>query len=367
MNQDLPLRSFEVEGYRGIRHLRLPELARVNLFVGTNNVGKSSLLEAIRMGLQENPSSVAALIYEAVREHTDFSPRLNGSDNEPVLDPIEIESVLAAVESLFSGGFEGPVKLPIRIAGMRRGGRIEVYGPRAQVPGDLDLFGDQSEVFFGPRSRLLTVRTPSETRDIPLRLFIGTVPVRFRHRGDTLRIPAAGLGAQEIREWWDQLAVLGAETLVEDAMRSIWPSFERAVSAGDRARRSVFVKLERISRPVPLQSLGDGMQRVFSIAVALALTSGGALVVDEVENGLHHTAQQEVWDAIFLLAQRLNVQVFATTHSWEAVVAFQRAANRSPETGILYRLEREEDGRLYAERYTEQEVAVAADHDVEVR
>jgi hypothetical protein len=77
--------------------------------------------------------------------------------------------------------------------------------------------------------------------------------------------------------------------------------------------------------------------------------------------------QWEVWDGIFALAAELDVQVFASTHSWDAVVGFQYAANRSPDLGILYRLEREPEGELYAERYTEEDVAIAAEQQIEVR
>jgi predicted ATPase len=113
--------------------------------------------------------------------------------------------------------------------------------------------------------------------------------------------------------------------------------------------------------------MGDGTYRVFGLALALVRASGGVLLIDEVENGLHHSVQEEVWRALFSLSVRLDVQVFATTHSWDAVVGFQAAANQSSTKGMLYRLEREPDGGIYAERYTEEEVAVAADHQIEVR
>ncbi len=372
MNPDeLPLRDLTVEGYRGIRHLRLPELGRVNLFVGKNNAGKTSLLEAIRLVLEEDASAVSAAIYDAVRAHTNFYPRPQSTSGYVDLDAEEIGGVVAAVESLFFGGLQESPTEPIRISAAGQKRSVAIHGPRSRDPIVLNDSADAG-LFMGPESRLLTIDarrdlTRSDTRDIPLRLFLGHVPIRFRARGDTLHIPAGGLDAGDAREWWDRLAVTGDVALVEDAMRTIWPAFERALSAGDNGRRSVFIKLRDESRVVPLQSLGDGVQRVFALAVALALASGGALTVDEVENGLHHTAQLEVWNSVFLLAEKLNVQVFATTHNWEAVVAFQDAANRSPARGMLYRLEREEDGRIYAERYTEHDVAVAAEHQVEVR
>ncbi len=180
-------------------------------------------------------------------------------------------------------------------------------------------------------------------------------------------VPAGGLGTTLTRQRWDRVALAGRSELVENAMRSLLPNLSRVLTAGESRRRSIFVKLEDVDRAVPLQSLGDGVSRVFSIAVALVLAADGTLLVDEVENGLHHSVQHEVWESVFRIAEDLNVQVFATTHSWDAVVAFQAAANRSAAKGMLYRLESEPDGSIYVERYTERDVAVAAEHQVEVR
>jgi recombinational DNA repair ATPase RecF len=62
MSDELPLQSFEVYGYRGIRHLTLPRLGHVNLFVGLNNAGKTSLLEAVHLYTSKAPRVVLASI-----------------------------------------------------------------------------------------------------------------------------------------------------------------------------------------------------------------------------------------------------------------------------------------------------------------
>jgi AAA15 family ATPase/GTPase len=166
---------------------------------------------------------------------------------------------------------------------------------------------------------------------------------------------------------WDNVAVLGQESLVEDALRVIVPQLERIILVGESRSRNVLCKLKGVARPVPIKAMGDGANRIFALAVALAQTPGGALLIDEVENGLHYSVQAEVWEAIFSIASAVNVQVFATTHSWESVVAFQYAANRSSADGMLYRLDRERDGEVHAVRYTEEEVAIAAEQQIEVR
>jgi predicted ATP-dependent endonuclease of OLD family len=82
---------------------------------------------------------------------------------------------------------------------------------------------------------------------------------------------------------------------------------------------------------------------------------------------LYYGVQDEVWDVVFALAERLRVQVFATTHSWDCIVGFQSAARRNDARGMLYRLDRGDDDRIQTTTYTEADVAIAAEQLIEVR
>ena len=90
-------------------------------------------------------------------------------------------------------------------------------------------------------------------------------------------------------------------------------------------------------------------------------------MIDEVENGLHYSVQPEFWRMVMQTAQANNVQVFATTHSWDCVSGFARAALESVDAeGLLYRLSRRR-GYLQAVDYPEEELKIAADQHIEVR
>ena len=71
--------------------------------------------------------------------------------------------------------------------------------------------------------------------------------------------------------------------------------------------------------PVTIRSLGDGAVRAFATALALANSTNGFLLIDEAENGIHHSVQPKFWNMVLQTAQRNNVQVVATTHSWDCV------------------------------------------------
>ncbi|MGL5095062.1 MAG: AAA family ATPase, partial [Planctomycetia bacterium] len=79
------LRSFNIEGFRAFRRLQVPKLGRVNLIVGKNNVGKTMLLEALRLyAVGGNPMAIRKLLME--RDEVYFRPSNSGiSQGEPLL------------------------------------------------------------------------------------------------------------------------------------------------------------------------------------------------------------------------------------------------------------------------------------------
>ena len=70
---------------------------------------------------------------------------------------------------------------------------------------------------------------------------------------------------------------------------------------------------------------------MFGIALALANSREGFLLIDEVENGLHYSVQSDFWKMVLQAARDNDVQVLATTHSWDVVEGFTKAATEMEE------------------------------------
>ena len=131
--------------------------------------------------------------------------------------------------------------------------------------------------------------------------------------------------------------------------------------------RVPIVRIKDIDEPLPLRSLGDGVQRILGIALALVNATDGILLIDEIENGIHYSVQPELWQLIFQLARRLNVQVFATTHSWDCIEGFQKAAQEDKqEDGMLIRLSLKKD-EVVATLFDERKLGIATREQIEVR
>ena len=97
---------------------------------------------------------------------------------------------------------------------------------------------------------------------------------------------------------------------------------------------------------VPINMVGEGINRLLSIILAIYATSNGVVLFDEVENGFHYSALEFLWEAIFQAATEFNVQVFATTHSFENIKAYSSAYEKlgtNRDDMRLFRLEKEKE------------------------
>jgi hypothetical protein len=122
-----------------------------------------------------------------------------------------------------------------------------------------------------------------------------------------------------------------------------------------------------LARKLPVGLMGDDLARLASLLLRLVMVRHGVLLIDEIENGFHHSVMRTVWSALGTAAQRCEVQVFAATHSWECIQAAHEAfATSEPYDLRFHRLERVGD-RIIAVTFDQNMLETAAATDLEVR
>lgn len=182
-------------------------------------------------------------------------------------------------------------------------------------------------------------------------------------------VGSKGLEDSLIQEYWSRIALSVSEDRLVECLRLIEPGVERVTlvpTVEDGRDWAPFLRLKGEEQPVFLGSLGDGMHRVFHLALGLLNASDGLLLIDEFENGLHYSVQTEIWRFIFRIAEKYNVQVFATTHSSDCVKAFEAAAIETEEEGVLVYLGREGNS-IVAREFDEDRLETAVEMGLELR
>ncbi len=169
---------------------------------------------------------------------------------------------------------------------------------------------------------------------------------------------------------WDQITLTEKEIFVIEALQIIEPAIQRIAFIGETSnKRTPVVKVKDYEKVVPLKSMGDGINRILSIILSAVNCENGYLLIDEFENGLHFSVQEQLWKVLIHLSSVLNIQVFATTHSNDCIDGFENAIQNSNDSsiGVLYRLEKDKETGIKAVKFDLDEVKIATDENIEIR
>lgn len=366
------IKNLQISNFRGFRYLRAEELGRVNLLVGTNNSGKTSVLEAIEL-LASN-GDPGTIIGSLERRSEIREPRSGTSDSRRT----------ATIAHLFTG-HRLDLGSEILIEGERRAGAeqslrltVEAQPEEDADVEQVDLFKDE-EANDGPL-RLRIRNSNTSAKSVPL--VDGGIDIRYRRRWDLpskegsispIFIPTTALSSREVKQLFDQTVLTPEEDLVIEALRSIEPTVQRLASVSSARtpyrsadRSGIVAKLENVDERIPIGSLGEGMWRLLSLALALVEAEGSTLLVDEIDTGFHFTVMERMWKLVYETAERLDVQVFATSHSsdcWMSLAGLAQSLGEEASVSI-HRVEKNEKSTVV---FTPQEMAVAAERGIEVR
>lgn len=356
-NQPLHLPSLVIKNFRGIDELTIPRLGRVTLLAGKNGVGKTTVLDAVRVYAGRGLLSVLGDVLSK-RGDTLLQTDATGGQNT-VLDWY----------ALFTGRRNSP-EIAISIGSLATSDVL-----RIGWHSDVKLQSDQPTML--QPDEFSSVGRPS------LEVRLGGSIIYPPYASDVAPAPPAipcnvlgpnGPSDDTVERYWSEVALTSHEDLALEAINLITDArVERVAALGPLTSsdtiqpRRMMAKVTGRDYQVPLRSLGDGALRTYAVALALAKSANGFLLIDEAENGIHHSIQPKFWKMVLQTAQRNNVQVIATTHSWDCVTGFAQAANELEDVeGLLVRIERPPAG-LRAITYDESRLENISKSGIEVR
>lgn len=383
------LNSIKIEKYKLLEDFEVNRLGRVNLIVGKNNSGKSTVLECLRI-LASN--GVPNVINEIVDKHDDILLLQNRTSFE--------EESIYIYEGLFTDRIFPNDGSPIYIGNIEMDNYIKIN--RLYYQDTEEEAKDEKGNIFQTRNRkfysLSEVTEESnfdqtiaiESSQNPERpLFLSSSDRIFPRRRPTYYsdmikpdpisyIPTQFLSMDLLASLWDKAVLTPYFENVKKFLKIISDDFEDvAFIKVPRSRkpqeieRTGIIKLKNMTKPIPLNGMGDGILRILQLVLGIFPASNGFLLIDEFENGLHYSVQEQVWRLIFQLSKELNIQVFATTHSRDCIEAFSRAANDSEESALLLRIgksvKKENYGKIIATLFEKNSLNNLTHSDVELR
>ncbi|MEZ4514767.1 MAG: AAA family ATPase [Chloroflexota bacterium] len=337
------LQNLEIQNYRLFQNLKIEDFARVNLIVGKNNVGKSSLLEALHLLLSQK-SPMAALDFLETRE--------NFSSKAP--SPHRSEYELSTL--YFGHGAVGTSPIRLYATGQSSMSLEIQRKPEANRADFIYGNGQSTQI------SLILQKDGTRVSSSNMKATSLTLP-------NSTYVTTKGFDYNFLAELWDKIELTPKEQAVINILQIIEPNLERISFPSSRASNSgIRLKLKGQDQPVPLTSMGDGIHRILMIAFTLVFSEDRYLLIDEIDTGLHYRTITDLWRLIFETAEKLNVQVFATTHSLDCIRSFAEAIalHKDKAVGAIFRLQRRGEA-IQAVRYDGEQLMLAVDQDIEVR
>ena len=372
------MESFEVENFRSLKKLRLEKLARVNLLMGKNNVGKTSVLEGIFLFTGANISTwidridderhlladdqgLAYLFYrfDASRPIT-FKAHIQNSNQSAVSFPAY--DFVVTIEASEPHKSQRQLALPGLWAAESHRER-ETLGE----PTDRLLFTAKStEVDKAPASKLFYTmrerRLGRNRRKDSNRILL--TQSTFGHWLST------NVSFAELHARIEYIIVRKGDERLVNIMRQI---DGRILGISLGSNDAIYFDLgPEFPKLLPLNLMGEGVQRLLAIVVAAAHTPGAIVQIDEIDNGLHYSALMVLWKGVLQAAREYDVQIIATTHSSEALRHLTRVLDDEEYTSYrddvaAYTLIRADDDTVRSYRHDYEQLDYALDHGVEIR
>lgn len=368
--------QLEIKNFRGFSEYKIEDVGQVNLLVGTNNCGKTSILEAVQVIKSKGELSVLFSIFERrgeKKESEDYTKEGYEADLSRLFYGFNIELTSFFSIKIFSEKLFEKLSAIVEDDSLLHPyvhEEIYKYNYQHLKIRWSDAEKKEKKIDY-PISR--TGGLPYDNERLP---FYYRKLAYFSHdTGNNINIrfvPSASSSPKRIISMFDKIVLTSDEDIVIDALKIIEPDIVRlasfrGISFDNDVRGGILVKSRKWEERVPIGSFGDGIWRLLGIILSLVEAKNGTLLIDEIDTGLHHTVMTKMWKLICVTARKLNVQVFATTHSSDCWKTLADNATEDEFADMPIRIHRIDKDKNKPETFTNQEMHLAADREIEVR
>jgi AAA15 family ATPase/GTPase len=342
------LRSLKIENFRCFPSFELKKLGRINLLVGKNNSGKTTVLEAIQLLYCQGNLKV---FWEMMKERNEYLP----SQKKTQLD----------VCHLFFG-HQLNIDNQFLISAMDDNHAEKVTGSLLSQKKNFDVEEIKLIIKWSNQDY--------ENKDIILPLsqdgglnYQGFSGLRNNSRVLTQFVSSSLFSKKKLKDLFETIVLTPDENIVMKALKNIEPNIMRIAPGRSGNQGSFYVQLVGDDQRFPIGNMGDGVSRILGLFLAIVNSKDGILLVDEIDTGLHFTTMYDMWKLIYETAKRLNIQVFATTHNsdcWQSLAEIAETENELEDGIMIHRIEK---GKSSSVTFSEDEMVIAAERGIEVR
>ena len=356
------LNNLTIENFRGIQKLSIKDMRRLVLISGKNNVGKSSVLEAIFFMMDHlSPDSFSRMnnfrgltvmtngvsIWEPLffQMNPDNTIRITATRGEDTLklsyskDDSYIPALNGGIPQNVVGSFQSFAKRNYTL-------RFDF-----NVAGTLD-YSETGHFTISDSGMLRELHNENGDKQLIELTYTSFVNNNFV-RSD--RAILDRMGKAEIN---------GEKGKIIGFMNHIDPTITDIVTLSVNGIPQLYINTH--NKLLPVQFSGDGINKLLYIVLSIMDARDGILLIDEIDTGFHHSMYKTLWEIVADVSKDYNCQVIATTHSYESIMGAVEGVKKHPEDFSFYRIGNDKEG-LKSFRSSYDLLKSALRSDMEVR
>jgi len=354
-------KKVKIKNFRGLSSMEIEDLKQYNLIIGKNNSGKTTILESIFLltGIANPNLLININSFRNLRLITEYSWSY-------IFNKMKFNNPIKLIADIKSPDEKRELTIePITENSISNSGDISSESIKKEIettPSDKTIGLSMKGLIFYEKDRK-PIKLESSLKIVGKDLekkfpekYTESIRGIFIHSSHIIGDNAKRFSDILIRK--QEKEIIKILQKVEPAIQNITLGSENVIYC-DIGYKSL----------IPINVIGGGINRLLSMILAIYDASDGVVLIDEVENGFHYSILEMVWQAIFESAKRFNVQVLATTHSYETIKAYNMVSQRifkDADESNLLRIEREDD--LYnLVKINSEVLETTLEHNLEVR
>jgi len=316
------LTELEIRNFRGFDALKVDGLSKINLFVGKNNSGKTSILEAlfllIGMSNPALPNSINIMRGLGTFSATQFKylfhklkfenkPLFNGMFSDASKRELELDAIFQ--QQLFNGMFSDASKRELELDSVFQQQQNNALLSTLSISEIVGLNMNFSEEKNPDKKTSWRNRVVYTTKGINQELannynetLFASYVYPIKNDIETLRRYSGIVQRNESDDIVDMLKKF------DENIVNVLPLPE-----------GIFFKLKDTAEQVPINVMGDGIRRFLEIVTAVLDKNNTSVLIDEIENGLHYSVYSHLWKMLISYSQQYDKQLFVTTHNIETL------------------------------------------------
>lgn len=360
------LSEFNISSFRGISDLKLNNLKDINIITGDNNTGKTSVLELLNY--LEAPDDLRTLLYGTKRKPvTPF--RTSEYDKLKYLFPIT-DTNTKQIEFSFCLNHQ------TNKITMQKKEEIETfsyseYKKLIEIENGSTTYIDHENKLDTIDVDYMNLKISSNDEEILNKNFYEFSRTRYIQKSKLHYIKTIYISPFQHVESTNYLNSIFNDPILYEELLEILKEFDKGIISIniERKEHSSFYNIlsKEHHQAIPLDYYGDGMKKAILLMSAVIQAKNGILLLDEFETAIHTSAMDHVFAWILKICMKLNVQLFLTTHSDEAILKVLKACPELKDNIMQYTLYNKQGKSFVRSLTCEEALKAREDFDLELR